>query len=381
MRIAHVTTVHRWDDGRIFERQARSLQRAGHEVTVLAPGTERFSVDGVDVIPLGIAHRRTDRMWRLVREAGRVLRTMALDVVVVHDPELLRLLVSLSLRRSAPILVYDAHEDYAAQLRDKEWLPRRLRGVLSATLGRVEQFSVGRLDHVLAATPAIARRFDPSRTTVVLNRPEVTSLAVLPSPAVSERVDAVARKESTVVYIGDLRAVRGATALVDAIARLGNWSARLRLAGRITPPSLEDELESLPGWDRVEVCGWLALDEVFGLLAEADVGVLPFLPAANHVESQPNKLFEYLVMGLPVAMSDFPTWVELARSVGGRFEVFTPGDAGALAEAIAKLLSDPESSDRVKRSARAREVLSWERCESSYVRCIESLLVGTRRVK
>jgi glycosyltransferase involved in cell wall biosynthesis len=377
MRIAHVTTVHRWDDGRIFERQARSLARAGHEVLVLAPGTEAFSVDDVEVIPLGIARRRSDRMWRLVREAGRVIRRLEPDVVIVHDPELLRMVIALSFRRRRPRLVYDAHEDYSAQIRDKEWLPAWSRGLLAVLLGQVELLAARRTEMVFTATPSIAARFPGSKTHVVLNRPILTDL-----PNVDQTLEATGGPMDgftwTIVYVGDLRAVRGAQALFRALELLPeDLSIRLRLVGRITPASLERELRRSTTWRNVELTGWCPREKVYDFVASSDVAVLPFLPASNHVESQPNKLFEYLAMGIPVVMSDFAIWGSLAERAGARYECFSAGQAADLAAALVRIFEDSKYAERHRRSEQARALFSWEAEEGSYLAVIDSLSIAT----
>jgi glycosyltransferase involved in cell wall biosynthesis len=366
MRIAHVTTVHRWDDGRIFERQARSLARAGHEVWILAPGTDAFSVDDVEVIPLGIARRRSDRMWRLVREAGRVIRRLDPDVVIVHDPELLRMVIALSFRRRRPRLVYDAHEDYSAQIRDKEWLPAWSRGMLAVLLGQMELLAARRTEMVFSATPTIAARFPGSKTHVVLNRPVLADMPKITEPSHGSTGP---NDGSTwaLAYVGDLRTIRGAETLIKALTLLNDDPVRLHLVGRITPASLESDLSLEPGWSKVVQIGWSAKATVYDVLASADVAVLPFLPAHNHIESQPNKLFEYLVMGLPVVMSDFPGWVEIAEEVGARYEIFASGDPHSLAQAMSRIFVEPCPELRGERSMRARKLLGWEHSESSYL--------------
>lgn len=371
MRIVHITTVHRWDDGRIFDRQARSLRDAGHEVYIVAPGDVKRELGGVHIVPLGEPKGRRDRMWRFATSARRAVDLLSPDVVIIHDPELLRLILRMSIRRERCALVYDAHEDYRAQISDKEWLPAAVRRPAASVLGYFEQRAARRADRVFAATPSIARRFHPSRTVVVLNRPRVADV-----PMPRELDDEQNRAGSTsfrLVYVGDLREVRGAHSLVSAMGRFPERHVELHLVGRITPPSLERELGVLEGWSRVTTHGWKSREEVFRILADSDVAVLPFLPARNHIESQPNKLMEYLIMGLPIVMSDFPAWTEIAGSVGARFECFNPGDGHSMADALERVLASPDFEDRHHRALRSRATLSWEALEPHYVRAIEQL--------
>lgn len=368
LRIVHATSVHRWDDGRIFERQCRSLARRGHHVTLLAPGDGQRVVDDVRVVGIGTASGRRDRMTGLVRSIRRRLPELDPDVVVFHDPELLQLVITS--RRIGRVVVYDAHEDYSAQIRDKEWLPPWVRGVAGATLGRLELLAARRADLVLCATPRIAQRFGAARAEVVLNRPTLQDVPPLDSIGAAGRGGDVAR----LVYVGDLRPIRGALALVDAMEIVNRTRpARLDIAGRMTPTSLADELARRPGWAFVDVGGWQSRDDLYGMLDRADVAMLPFLHALNHVESQPNKLFEYFMMGLPVVATDFPLWAQLADECGARLEPSRSGDPASIAAAVSRVLAGPPSgAERLAGAARARTVHAWEAIEPGYVAVIEA---------
>jgi glycosyltransferase involved in cell wall biosynthesis len=370
VRIVHASSVHRWDDGRIFERQCRTLAGAGHEVILLASDAPGEKIDGIEVLSLGTARRRADRMWRLVNEVRRQVRTLKPDVVVLHDPELLRLVPGL--RRQGTRVVYDAHEDYAAQLRDKEWLPAPIRRIGSPLLSRLELAMTDRADLVLTATPTIASRFEAQQPVVVLNRPIVGDLPPLDDLR-ADRANSEEHRPSRLVFVGDLRAVRGAHALVDAMHLINQRRpARLTILGKLTPVTLAEDLAGSSGWRYVDVTGWRPRGEVNEALSKADLGMLPFLDADNHRTSQPNKLFEYLHFGLPVVATDFPLWRSLAEPVASRYVPSRSGDAADLAAASLEVLDRPPSLERrLEAATRARALYAWETEAHAYVRAIE----------
>jgi glycosyltransferase involved in cell wall biosynthesis len=71
------------------------------------------------------------------------------------------------------------------------------------------------------------------------------------------------------------------------------------------------------------------------------MGIVTFLPIPNHVEAQPNKLFEYMSAGLPVIASDFPRWRDF---VGDRGRLVDPQDPQQIAAAMRFYLDHPEEA-------------------------------------
>jgi len=104
----------------------------------------------------------------------------------------------------------------------------------------------------------------------------------------------------------------------------------------------------MPGWQRVDFRGWCGRDELRRILAEAALGIVTFLPAPNHIESQPNKLFEYMSAGLPVIASDFPLWRKIVEAANCGLLV-DPRDPAAIARAIDWLLEHPTQAQEMGR--------------------------------
>lgn len=115
-------------------------------------------------------------------------------------------------------------------------------------------------------------------------------------------------------------------------------------------------------------------DEIVERAAEGDMGVIPFLPTClNHYYNTPNKLFEYMMAGLPMAASDLP---DLSNFIAGGqfgllFDPFSPAD---IARALVELWNHPEREQMGQRARQACvERYHWEKEGETLLNCYHRL--------
>ena len=328
-RIVHLTTVHQRDDIRIYHKQCRALRAAGFDVHLcVGDGHGDGTRDGVHIHDIGPARGRLRRiLFQPIRMAGRAAALNA-DIYHVHDPELAFTAWWLSARAR---VVYDSHEDFPRALLSKFWIPGPLRRPMSFMAERLEDFVSARLDAVSAATPRIARRFQRlnPKTVEIKNFPLAEELA---------RAPCIRRESRTACYLGGLSLVRG---ILEMVRAMNHVDGRLLLAGPFDSQETERLCRAEPGWSHVEYLGVLDRASVREVMGKACVGLVLFHPEPNHVESLPNKMFEYMSAGLPVIASNFPYWRELLLSREAGICV-DPLDPAAIASALRALFDNQE---------------------------------------
>ena len=365
--ICHLTTVHLPDDVRIYQKEARSLAEAGYDVTLVAPALKEVVLEGVRWHRLPRSRGRIERFLRLAPAAYRAALATGAEVVHLHDPELL--FVGLALKLRGRKVVWDAHEDLPRQILSKPWIPRFLRRPLAWGTDVLERTITRMFDAVVAATPAIARRFPHDRVHTVQNYP-------IPKHLIASHPAPYRERPPHVVYIGGISAIRGAREMVKAMEIAGErWGARLLLAGQFESDALEKELRGMPAWRYVDYKGWLSREEVAELLGQVRAGLVPFHPEPNHINARPNKIFEYMAAELPVIASDFPLWQELVAASGAGLLV-DPLDPEAIAGAIGQVLERPGDAEAMGRRGReaVRERYNWDREKEKLLALYEELL-------
>ncbi|MCC6403769.1 MAG: glycosyltransferase family 4 protein [Fimbriimonadaceae bacterium] len=310
-------------------KECASVAAAGYRVSLVVPAAPGEAFPGIHIVPIVKPTTRLARMFggaaRCLREAKR----LDADLYQFHDPELIR--VGLALRRSGKKVLYDVHESHAESRLDRAYLPVWLRPAMASQVRRAERKADRYLDGIVAATPKIARAFCNPRTVLVQNYPKLGELDSVAGGPFAER-------ERAVVFVGGISEARGCHQMVEAMPKTGG--ARLLLAGSFSPPALRERLSALPGWSQVETLGQIGRAEVALAMSRARAGIVVFLPLRNHVESQPNKLFEYMAAGLPVIASDFPYWRQIVGEVGCGIHA-DPNDPDSIAAAVRALVDDP----------------------------------------
>ena len=127
MKICMLTTVHQPFDTRIFHKESKSLQKAGHTVMLIAPSdtASNKNVDGIQVITVKKPGSKILHPITMLRVFIAGLRQDG-DVYHCHEPGSLFVCAILKVLRGKK-LIYDAHEHYPPLIAEDSLFPDFIR--------------------------------------------------------------------------------------------------------------------------------------------------------------------------------------------------------------------------------------------------------------
>ena len=334
LNIVHISTVHPDSDTRIFEKECRGLVAAGHRVTLIIQSDRTDVRDGVNVKALPKSRGRLHRMTVTMARAFCLVLMEKGDIYHLHDPELLPM--GLILRFLGRKVVYDMHENLPEQIKDKHWIPVWLKRPLAATVRMWERVVLNYMGVVMAERSYSKSYKWMKRSEVILNLPMVDDLVNF-APKVRSTTPSVG-------YIGGVTRNRGALIIIDALQQIREEG--LPVSYECIGP-VDSEVASDKRFLRAVSEGWavtpgrMSPRDGWPRIGHCQIGVAVLRSVGNYIESYPTKMFEYMAMGLPVVVSNFP----LYREVVERYKCgicVDPDDKKAITEALRFLLENPD---------------------------------------
>lgn len=372
-KVCILTTVHQPFDTRIFHKESKTLVQAGYNVTLIAQHSKNEIVDGVRIIALPKPKNRFFRIFFLTWKAYKSALKQKADIYHFHDPELLPWMVKLK-RKTGAKVIYDVHEDYPNDILSKLWIPRFFRVIIANYFNQYEKKQAKGLSFVIAAWPKIKEKF---------KRVGVNNVKIITNYPILEYFDQMVNKmgidtdkrEVKLIYVGGLTAIRGIKEIVKSLGFIKNKKTKLILVGKFQEERLKEELKTMPEWQKVTFKGWLSQKEAYKEMQSANIGLICFLPVPNHIYSVPNKIFEYMVAGIPVVASDLYLLRKVVE-INNCGICVNPQDPKEIAKAIEYLIEHPEEAEKMGENGR-KAVLNkynWEEESKKLLEMYKNLL-------
>ncbi|MEO6339791.1 MAG: glycosyltransferase [Caulobacteraceae bacterium] len=342
------------------EKFSEAFTAAGFGVVVLCPGRygekDGPAPDGTPIIALRPASASKLAKAKVIplpinpvwtRWFTRQFREQGLDLVIVRDLRLALPVFKAARRVGIPAML-DIGEHYPGMMEitgKQHWSHYIIRS--QRLIKRLERISVQRADWVWAVVEENRARLAKfnNNVEVISNYPSTMTGIAPRSPCHPYTADGPPVR---LLFLGLIDNIRGLDLAIDAFAlllkELPNVEFEIHGDGPFRP-TLEAQVKTLGVGDKVKFMGWAAGGDKYRLMARGDLGLILHRMCELCQHTIPNKLFDYMSVGLPVVSTRLRPIQSVLDFEG--CGIVVDDNPPAAAAAMAKLILDHDLRKRM----------------------------------
>lgn len=310
-KIMMFSSVHPYKDARILYKETKSLAKYYQiDLYAIGDGAITNKEENIYIHPLKRRSRLT-RVLTIIQLKKQIKKSEA-KFYHFHDPELLFLVKFIRKNKVGAIIIYDMHENFPKAILSKNWIPKFMRKKVSVLAQIVEKKILLKVDGVIFAEQSYKKYY-----------PEILDKAIdiYNYPLfINKREKNRNGKCLNLIYIGRIAKIRGVFTILEVITQIkkeSNMDIKLTLIGSVDAKlfkEINDYINRNNIADSVKYKDYIAYTKIWDYYSSADIGICLLHPVPNYLESLATKMFEYMAAGLPMIVSNFPTWEVLVEN-------------------------------------------------------------------
>ena len=370
------------------EKEARALINEGYRIYLL---TEESKGSGKEEMVNGIYVRRVlikkkgnflgkiDTLWLLLtfqhrvweREIEKFVRDFKIEVLHIHDLPLLKVGIKIAKNKDIPI-VADLHENYPVMLE----IYHHTKGIKDKIFNfffRPKRWQVNErkcleeADRVIvvvdeAKERIINYRISKDKIFVVSN---MVDIEYFNSVKIDEEIINRYQEKFVISYLGKFGPDRGIDVIIKAMKYLQIRNVKLLFVGTGNQ-NYEEYLKNLAVTCKieksVEFAGWQPFSKVPSYIEASDICLIPHKKNPHTDATIPHKLFQYMLMGKPVIVSNCQPLKRVVEETNSGL-VFEAGDEKDLADKVIALYRDRNLRENLGKNGRDAVLkrYNWQR--------------------
>jgi len=374
IKVCHITVAHNATDVRIFEKESKSLLKYGYDVCIIAPNEETRIQDGVKIVGVELSLNPVNRIFFGARKIFDKALEIDADIYHFHDIELFS--YSLKLKNKGKKVIFDSHEDWIGYVKEVKWLPALFRNIAAKLIEKQYRKHLNEFDSVITVSPHIVENLSKykllDKINLVTNYPKINVREV---KNISFE-DYFSRKDK-LCYAGTVYNNSSQEAIITAISNIENIS--YTIVG-ILNEGYMNKLSNINGWDKVDFIDRIPKNKLLEIYNSVTCGIVVFDYSPNCGGKKGtmgnNKIFEYMLAGLPIICTDFNCWKDL---IVDKYECgicVRPNNAEDIKEAIDYLMQNKQKAYQMGENGRRAvlEEFNWSIQEKELLNIYKKIL-------
>jgi len=375
IKVCHISTAHRTTDNRIFHKECVTLASVGYDVILIARGESGIK-SGVRIISFPNLSR-TKRLLYGRYIALKLALEIDADIYHLHDPDLL--LIARKLKQKGKKVIFDSHENVAAQILCKSYIPKIIRHLISKGYGVYEKHIISLIDGAIVVTPSQLPMFEKYQNNIQL----VTNYPLVDDVFVQNVGKKTQQTSFQICFAGGISPQWSQEIILEAICGLND--VHYTIAGLVDQGYLE-KLQKNIAWDnKVSFLGFVSKEQVADIYNNSSCGIA-LLRHDTQVGIEGTlgntKLFEYMKFGLPVICSDLILWKEIVDKYDCGIAV-NPTDVNAIRDAIMLLKDNSEVARQygINGQTAFKNVFNWDTQVPMLLKVYENIINQSEQAK
>ena len=337
MKIVLYSNKHRADDNRIIELEAKTFAAAGYETAVYGRTQGTDSKDeGIRIC--SCKEKGRECLEQCIAEDG--------DLYIFQDPGLLHCAVKL--HKKGKKVLFDAHENYEEKMKSRfsSRFPylKAFRKLFAKCWWLYEKRCISAIDGTVCADRTVQKKYG-DKSFLLPNMPSRLFYENLPERTADESV-------FRLIYVGTLTWDRGIVETIQAMRICRHRNIEFHVIGDTSDEKLRDYIRNA---EQTIWHGRVKWSNLKDYLVNADTGTILLQPTEAYLYYPGEnivKLWEYMSIGIPVLLSDFPALRELNENL--KFGKNVQSDnLQEIANAIDWLIDHPEERRKMGKNGRA----------------------------
>lgn len=350
MKICHITSMHAWDNVRIFHRACIGLLVKGFEIHLIATSPENTQSDSGVQFHWLKKRKGIKRRIFSSREAYKLALKINADLFHFHDPDLLPWMLLLTLRKRK--IIYDIHENYNERILTLK-VPNWIKIFISKLWVSFERFCISKFAGIITTTQSMQDIFSNINVLKIIVSNSVYMSAL---HDINFRVEKI---PFSVYSSGSHSDKRNCMQTILALPLILKKFPKTKLifAGTFCPENYKDILmckaKELGVDTHLEIQGMLSYRNNFNRTTKMEIGCVFYEDNVNNRVTIPNRLFEYMYAGVAVIGESFPEVRNVIEQADCGI-IVNSSDPESIANAIIELFADIPKLRKMQLNARNR---------------------------
>jgi len=380
------------------ELEAKALVNSGYKVYILCKGAlgepVEENINGIEVVRV-ITNSNISKLGKIInsfifynplwgKAISKFIDTYKIDILHIHNLPLAGTGIKIAKEKGIPVII-DLHENYPAAYQVWFELVKGLKGFLIRNIvlnyqrwTNFEAIACKRADKIITVVEEMKERIkekhklDEDKIIVITNTEEK---AFVNNSNLDYSLINRYKSKFVISYIGGFgphrgvdTAIKGMPYIKDKIPNLllllvGKGSGEIEEYYRTLVKNLKLE-------DSVEFVGWQPFNKVYTYICLSNICIVPHNKNEHTDHTVPYKLFQYMMVGKPVIVSDCKPLKRIVEEIGSGL-IFKAGDPSSFAEKVLEIYKNPklgeEFGERGK-EATLYGIWNWEETSKSLIK-------------